>query len=668
MHYEGELYPDDIPITDWREYDVEEHHPDIIFIMYPYDDDNYITSLNPAYYSTHLKRCCDLLAYVPYFVSIGDNVEPAFCRAAGALNADKVFLQSEAVRQKYIEELKKFEKEFNCKGRFGKPEDKYVALGSTKFDAVINAKPEDFALPDSWRALIERADRTKKKVIFYNTTVNAILHGNEQYLKKLRSVLEFFKDRDDVVLWWRPHPLHEATYQSMRPSLLDEYESIVAEYKRARYGIFDDTPELQRGIMLSYAYYGDWSSVVSLYGTTRKPIIIQIVECPGFLTDFYYGDSMFSVHNGRLTLIPRWRHALITVELETFSAQYNGLLPDKPVFGRQTYDCVIEGEGKAYFIHAFDDEIFEYCHETGDYESRTIALKGDLMQQGVTNFATGRLVDHNLYLFPFGYGAIIKYDLADNSTEHLLTLREKHPELLESIRFIHHCMISDETALLISPDTNIVLEFHLNSHESKLHRLGKKDDCFGYIVKHGLNIWIQVRNRPAFIRWDYMSDKTYEYSDFHVDFINGNLNFGNKMIFHYQDSLYCFPYQANMAVVLDLNTGLIKRIDAFNTFCYRNDAKTSIKVLRGFMHSDIIYLYSCDGLLIEYNTLNDKIRSRAFSSCLYPETMQRISDDALKSLLAGRESGIAIPSSNDNLKGTAGAQIYDYCKNAVGEV
>ena len=36
-----------------------------------------------------------------------------------------------------------------------------------------------------------------------------------------------------------------------------------------------DTADLHRAIALSDAYYGDWSSVVSLYEKTGKPILIQ---------------------------------------------------------------------------------------------------------------------------------------------------------------------------------------------------------------------------------------------------------------------------------------------------------------------------------------------------------------------------------------------------------
>ena len=70
----------------------------------------------------------------------------------------------------------------------------------------------------------------------------------------------------------------EATLTSMRPELWEQYKSLVDEYRKEGWGIYDDSPELDRAIAVSDAYYGDWSSVVWLYKETGKPIMIQNCE------------------------------------------------------------------------------------------------------------------------------------------------------------------------------------------------------------------------------------------------------------------------------------------------------------------------------------------------------------------------------------------------------
>ena len=98
-------------------------------------------------------------------------------------------------------------------------------------------------------------------------------------LNKIKDSLEiFYENREKIALLWRPHPLIRATIQSMRPELLEEYDAIVANYKKEGWGIYDDTADLNRAIVISDAYYGDWSSLVELYRHTEKPIMIQNVK------------------------------------------------------------------------------------------------------------------------------------------------------------------------------------------------------------------------------------------------------------------------------------------------------------------------------------------------------------------------------------------------------
>ena len=175
MHYEGaDRYGDGIECTNWREYDIEARHPDVIFTFAPYDSWNYVTSVHPAFYCERLRGLTDLLVYCPYFVLAGD-VPEHFCTVAACMFAHKVILQSERMRDTYVRVFKA-----RYGDEFGKPEDKFVALGSPKYDKIINSRREDFVLPDEWRELIGG-----RKVIFYNTSVGAILQGNERYLKKL---------------------------------------------------------------------------------------------------------------------------------------------------------------------------------------------------------------------------------------------------------------------------------------------------------------------------------------------------------------------------------------------------------------------------------------------------------------------------------------------------
>lgn len=277
MHYEGDEYPDYVPVVAWTEYDIELRKPDIIFIHNPYDSTNYVTSVPPNYYSSKLKKNTDMLVYIPYFILMDDNVAEHFCVTPATIFADKVIVQSEKVKETYIKYFKEWVTANQYEKVFGGWEKKFLALGSPKIDKVVNTRREDCIIPEHWQRLIESESGTRKKVIFYNTTAVELLEGNERILRKIKDVLALFKNRSDVVLLWRPHPLNTATCASMRPRLLEEYHEIVTTYKLEGWGIYDDTPDLNRAIAISDAYYGARSSVVELYKVTGKPVMIQEV-------------------------------------------------------------------------------------------------------------------------------------------------------------------------------------------------------------------------------------------------------------------------------------------------------------------------------------------------------------------------------------------------------
>ena len=276
MHYEGSEYPDDVPITNWRSYKIEERRPDIIYFQNPYDNWNLVTCVHPQYFWDELKKHTDMLVYLPYFVGINDSVAEHLCALPGVMNADRVIVQSEKVKKLYIEYIRKFEKEYNCKGGFGDLEQKILPLGSPKLDRIGRViESGKVQIPEEWRDKIYKPDGEKKKIIFYNTTVDALLKNSDTYLDKLKMVLTLFRQEKELVLLWRPHPLFATTIKSMRPALFKEYAEIVKRYREEDWGIFDETADIDRAIALSDAYYGDISSVMEMYKVTGKPIMIQ---------------------------------------------------------------------------------------------------------------------------------------------------------------------------------------------------------------------------------------------------------------------------------------------------------------------------------------------------------------------------------------------------------
>lgn len=281
MHYEGDQFPDYVPITPYQEYSMENRHPDRIYIHNPYDEHNIVTTVHPDYYSSKLREQTKELIYIPYFVlEEKEYYAPAeishFATTPGVVNAHRVIVQSEAMKKAYVEALVQWA------GEESRPiwEKKMEGTGSPKLEKLKSTKKEELEIPEEWKNIIDQGDGERKKIILYNNSIGTFLKERKKEIEKIQRVLRIFEEQQEkIALLWRPHPLMEATIKSTCPELWEEYERIVQNYKEAKWGIYDDTADLDRAVVLSDAYYGDMSSVVELFKVLKKPIMIQNVEC-----------------------------------------------------------------------------------------------------------------------------------------------------------------------------------------------------------------------------------------------------------------------------------------------------------------------------------------------------------------------------------------------------
>lgn len=252
--YEGNLFPDGEEVTSYLSYDLSLERPDIIYVHNPYDEYNHVTSIHPSYYSAELKKYTDNLVYIPYYVtagffSVGHRMLSVY------RNMDYMIAQSEYFKGE-------------ADGLFY--QDRMLPLGSPKLDKVINTCKERSGLPAEWAKLI-----ASRKSVMLNTSIGCMLSDTEAYLTKLKHLFSWFEKHKDVALVWRPHPLMEATMESLRPTLLNDYLTLVNEFKEKKIGVYDTTPEIATTIACVDAYIGENStSVINLFGAAGKPIFI----------------------------------------------------------------------------------------------------------------------------------------------------------------------------------------------------------------------------------------------------------------------------------------------------------------------------------------------------------------------------------------------------------
>ena len=252
LYYDGRNFPKGVRISNYTKLDYKKLHPDIIFIHNAYDNANTIISVLPEFYSEKLKMYTQHLVYLPYFT--GPKVPSCFIGLPGAKNADEIIVENEGQRNAYAKIL-------GCKKQI-------TVHKSSKIEVIQSMTLDDFIIPKSWLKKIQ-----DKKVILFNTGVHDFVNHYPTYFYDVEKNLKKLKEREDYVILWRPHPLFTQAIIATNRRLLDEYERIVKWFKT--FGIFDTSSNLQRAVLLADEYFGDSSSLTTLFRALNKKVTLK---------------------------------------------------------------------------------------------------------------------------------------------------------------------------------------------------------------------------------------------------------------------------------------------------------------------------------------------------------------------------------------------------------
>lgn len=276
MHYDGAEYPEEVGAISWESYNVAERKPDVAYIHNPYDDCNHVTSIHPDFYSEKLKPHVGSLVYIPYFVVVNDVIPDHFCITPVTVKADKIIAQSEKAKECYVSHLMQYGQKSSLNWSQKHLDEKVLGIGSPKLDQKKSQAEVLETAPEEWRSVIFKEDGSWKKVIFLNTSIGTLLEFGSLALDRLEDALmTFYLEQKEIAVLWRPHPLIESTYKSMKPQLYQRYLNIVKKFNMGNWGILDQSKDFNRAVALSDAYYGDPSSVVEIFKQAKKPVMIS---------------------------------------------------------------------------------------------------------------------------------------------------------------------------------------------------------------------------------------------------------------------------------------------------------------------------------------------------------------------------------------------------------
>ena len=269
MHYDGDQFPDEVPITPYYEYFVENNHPDVIYIQSPYDGWNYSVTVHEKYYSGELWKNTEQLVYIPWFKidemdsedERGLKSREYFVPFPGIVNADRVILQSEAMRESYIEYLTEWAGERTRSIWEGKLEGSGAALYETK--TVIHR-------PKEWDG---------KKVLLYFISGDGLLEHKNKMISKIKNSLDVFESQKEKiqVVWLQDDRLRE-NVKPRESKIYQNYSDLVRQCGDKDWISIMDASKEEEAVQLADAYYGDSGRNAQLVKQLSKPVMLQDVS------------------------------------------------------------------------------------------------------------------------------------------------------------------------------------------------------------------------------------------------------------------------------------------------------------------------------------------------------------------------------------------------------
>ncbi|MFT8407123.1 hypothetical protein, partial [Liquorilactobacillus nagelii] len=261
--YEGKLFPKDVPVTSYQDYNLAKEDPDIIFIHNAYDQYNTITQVDKRFFTSNLKKYTDMLVYVPYHITgfgrLSGNNQYITYTMPTMPNIDRIVVAGNFVKDAAI--------------KYGVPAEKVLVLGSPKMDAVYQATKSSKKIPKKWEKQI-----AGKFVFALDTNCMSLVNNPFYEFAYIEQVFDAAKMISNCAVIWRPHPLTKIAIAHYIPQMLEKYDHLVNDIKSCspKYPniIVDESPEYISFFNASDAYVSIPNSLMALYTVTGKPIVI----------------------------------------------------------------------------------------------------------------------------------------------------------------------------------------------------------------------------------------------------------------------------------------------------------------------------------------------------------------------------------------------------------
>lgn len=550
LNYEGDLFPEDVPVTPWQDYSLKDHCPDIVFVHNPFDDQNRVTTVKPDYFSANLKQYTDMLVYVPYFLT-GGEIPDIHVYLSSYKNFDKIIVQNE----KFANTMRRYI-----------PEEKLAVLGSPKCDRVLECCRAP-RMPEEWGEKLEG-----KKVIFFNLSISRLLgERTEAYLEKIERFFDLVSEYENLAVIWRPHPLLNTTMNSMRKNLRKRIDALDKQFMSGKIGVRDTTPDINNAIALSDAYVGESSSsVVPAFGIAGKPIFIlsdtdfdkweerrEVVELTFFCPD---------AEQRKVYFVSIRHRALCSMDLDTGHTEVLAVLD---VGEQYTKTCLVRKNGDRLYIGSlYDDHIFvfELKAKTGHFFALPPGERAESAEEacGEMRYLDFSIYEDALYVIPAWCTQIIKIDLSSERMEESYQISEDKGDTGRKRKIAGSSPITENGKLYLCAGR--MLEVDLKNGQKRWFQ----EDCGEMAIFWNCGVYGVKPGGRNIYRWDMESEGLKEFGclpEWYGVCGKGQPDGGKRMVYHSlcwlddSEDIHVVPGNTNAFLKMNRETGEFKMWD-----------------------------------------------------------------------------------------------------------
>ena len=310
-HDERELFPEYVHAGACEKYDFEGIHPDVIVLQVPYDGYSTTMTVHEFFYSSNMQKCTEELVYVPCMEmdaseEDGDKASVAmsvFIENEAVINADKVVVSSEKIRECYINQLVKMTGEdtsvywkqkiisiedettrINGEDYAGamleKGEQKTLCLGGVLQDEVTRQSDEFGMATDidaDWSSFLGKYDG--RHVLIYHMTIGFLLRSPEKSIEKIYRSIETFREAGDKICAIIVPQKQIMTFlPEIDEKLWERFKELVEVIKSTDNCIYDEQGEALCHMDKWNGYYGDADPLVRKCVQMDIPVMIESMD------------------------------------------------------------------------------------------------------------------------------------------------------------------------------------------------------------------------------------------------------------------------------------------------------------------------------------------------------------------------------------------------------